>query len=487
MFENAQRVLTTALICLTAVLANAQPGASMAEADDKAKQAVAAAKEFSGSSLTVIWNKGLMAKEVLLYSGPLWEELTGIKVKVVELEIGEVYPSVESELIQQSGVYDVLSIVPNRLPDYIGINAIEPLDSYIDRYDYRQELNDIAPSFVKNWMSYEGNIYSIPDDGDVLMLYYRKDLFEDPQHQAKFSQQYGYPLAPPKDWHQFRQISEYFTEQLAPQMYGSAMMHDSLSHYFFSERFRVAGGRFFNPKTMETSINSVIGVATLREMVEQQKSMPPDANYWGFMDVLSAFSSGRIVMTEFWPPLGRWSEGYGLDSELLSWVPRSQVSGKVGYALPPGGYSAMAAGFGLSISADSSNKEAAYLFIQWLTSRTTSLQRVQIPYSLRDPYRISHFQSEEYRSLWHNAGEYLDTMQLASERGLLDLSLLQVNLYELALTQGLKAALQGQVDPETALDHVARQWNKITQSIGVERQRQQYIAWMSKPQAYPEL
>ncbi len=452
----------------------------------KADEAVKHAQKYRGTTLNVVWNKGLMSKEVWLYSGPLWEKLTGIKINVVELAIPEVYPSVEKEHFKQSGIYDIISIVPNRLPDYINLEALAPLDPYLEKYNYQDELNDIAPAFRNNWMTYQNKIYSIPDDGDILMLYYRKDLFESPKNKAAFLKKYGYPLAPPKTWQEFDQISDFFTAQYAPQMYGSAFMHQELSHYFFSEQFRINGGKFFDLKSMQAAINSEAGLKTLQQMIDRQASMPPGAESWSFMDVLGSFIYGRLAMVEFWPPLGRWAEGYGKDSEHLSWVPKSLVAGKVGYAPTPGGSHALAAGFGLSISQTSHNKEAAYLFIQWLTSKEISLNRVQIPYSLRDPYRISHFNSQSYQDLWPNADEYLSTLHKSTKHGLLDLSLLQITLYENSLVEGLRAALSHKLPPEQALDHVARQWNRITKSLGVEKQRQYYQEWMSRPMAYPK-
>ncbi|MGQ0711918.1 MAG: ABC transporter substrate-binding protein [Rhodoferax sp.] len=455
-------------------------------AEDKADEAVKAAQKYRGQTLNVTWNKGLMAKEVLLYSGPLWEKLTGIKINVVEHMIGDMYPVVESEFFKKSGAFDLINIVPSSLPDYVELGAVEPLQPYLTKYDYAQELEDIGTSFKNNWMKWNGKVYTIPDDGDVLTLYYRRDLFEDTANRTAFKKKYGYELAPPTTWKQFDEISAFFTNKYAPALYGSAMMHDSLSFYFFEERFRVNGGRFFDEKTMKTTINSPIGKKTLRELVERIKTMPPGAGKWGFMDVLSAFVDGKLAMTEFWPPMGRWAEGYGTDTEQLSWVPKSKVVGKVGYALPPGGYSGMAAGFGLSISSQSKNKEAAYLFIQWLTSKKISLERVQIPYSLRDPYRISHYQSTEYRGRWPNAPQYLDTLAKASNTGMPDLFLYQINRYERVLTEGLNAAFVGEVSPEAALDKVAASWDGLTRAVGVDKQRTIYKSWAARPNAYPK-
>ena len=58
-------------------------------------------------------------------------------------------------------------------------------------------------------------------------------------------------------------------------------------------------------------------------------------------------------MTISWPPYGRWAAGYGTDEEVLSWVPKSTIAGKVGYAMTPGGHPELAAGFCLSVSSAS--------------------------------------------------------------------------------------------------------------------------------------
>lgn len=454
--------------------------------EDKAAEAVEAAQKFRGITLNVTWNKGLMAKEVLLYSGPLWEKLTGIKINVVEQMIPDMYPIIETEFIKKSGAFDLITVVPSSLPDYVELGALEPLQPYLDKYNYNKEIEDISPGYKKNWMEWNGKVYTIPDDGDVLIMYYRKDLFEDAVNRTEFKKKYGYELLPPTTWKQFDEISAFFTEKYAPALYGSAMVHDSLSFYFFEERFRVNGGRFFDEKTMKTTINSPIGKKTLREMVERLKTMPPGAGKWGFMDVLGSFVEGKLAMTEFWPPMGRWAEGYGTNTEQLSWVPKSKVAGKIGYSLTPGGYAGMAAGFGLSISSQSKNKEATYLLIQWLTSKKISLERVQIPYSLRDPYRISHYQSPEYRARWANAPRYLDILAKASKNSMPDLFLYQINRYERVLTEGLNAAFAGDVPPDVALDKVAASWDGLTKAVGVDKQRAIYKSWASRPNAYPK-
>jgi len=167
-------------------------------------------------------------------------------------------------------------------------------------------------------------------------------------------------------------------------------------------------------------------------------------------------------------------------------VPKSQIAGKVGYALPPGGHPELAAGFDLSVASTSKNKEAAYLFIQWLNSKDISTQRVQLPYTLRDPFRVSHYTDPVYLSRWPDAKDYLSTLHQAAETGLLDLSILQTDKYEEALRQGISSLWAGE-DPKAIADKIAAQWDEITAKVGVEKQKAAYQGWASKSGAYPQL
>lgn len=465
--------------------ATAIAAALPAHAQTAAERAVEAAQQYSGSTITITYEAGLQALDPLNFSGPMWEELTGIEVEVIEIPINELFTKTIAEHRAGTGAYDLLNIVPAWLPDLVEAGVLEPLDAYVDEHGYRDSLQDIAGVYRDNQMTYGDEIYALPDDGDVFVLYYRTDLFGDAEHQAAFEEAHGYPLAPPETWDQFYEISQYFTEALAPETYGSALIHaPGLIHYLFEERFRIAGGRFFDEESMDAQIDSDIGVAVLEDMVRQLDNMPPGAAGWGPIEVLNAWLAGELAMQIWWPPPGRWSEGYGAEQEALSWLPETTVAGDVGYALTPGGRPELAAGFALSVAANSDNKEAAYLFAQWLNSEEISLQRVMLPFALRDPFRTSHFESEEYRGLWPSAGDYLDTLKLGAETGLLDLSIIDTFSYEESLTRAITSALAGG-DPRSALEDAAEEWDTITEEIGVDDQREAYSIWAAKPNAYP--
>ncbi len=460
--------------------------ASTAMAESAAEIAVKEAQKYRGQTITIVWEAGLQALDPLNFSGPKWEELTGIKVKVVEVPIAEMFTKIMQEYRAGTGAYDALNVVPSWMPDLANAGALEPLDPYVEKYGYAAELQTIAPTYRDNQMKVGDTIFGFPDDGDVFVMYYRKDIFGDPKLQQEFKAQAGRDLAVPKTWAEFSEVGQFLTDKLAPETYGAAFFRQPpYGMFMFQERFRNEGGKFFDAETMKATINSEIGVKALEGMRANNKFMPPGVEQFGFVENLAAFLQGTTAMTISWPPYGRWAAGYGSDQEVLSWVPKSTIAGKVGYALPPGGHPQLAAGFALSVASTSKNKDAAYLFIQWLNSEDVSLERVQLPYALRDPFRDSHFTSPEYQSRWPEAPEYLAVLGEGAKTGLLDLSLLQTDKYEEVLRQAI-SKLWGGEDAKSILDAAAAEWDAITERIGVDKQKAVYQAWAAKSGAYPQ-
>ena len=451
---------------------------------DAADRAIEAAQQFAGSTITVSAEAGLHALLGIKVAGPEWEKLTGIKVNTVEMPFEELYPKTMLEHQAGTGAFDVVLISPPWLPDMVLQGAVVPLDAWVQKYGAAEEMDDINPAF-RDWQTYDGKTYGLVQDGDVLVTYYRKDLFEDPENQAAFKAKYGYDLAPPADYDKFGDIACFFTEKYQPDLYGAGVINTGYMFFFFSERFRNNGGRFFDPETMKATVNSEAGVKALTQMVEQNKCMSPGIETWGFIENFSALSAGQIAMTISWPPVGRWVQGVNVDDEALAWVPPTQVAGKIGYAINPGGHPELASGFVYGVSSNSKNQEAAYLFAQWMWSKKQSLVNVMTPVGLRDPFRMSHYASPEYQNLWPSAPEYLKVLQDGAAAGYADFSLIDTFKYQDAMSRAAIAAIGG-TDPKEALDQLAAEWDALTEQIGVDKQRAVYTAWAAKPSAYRE-
>jgi len=451
---------------------------------DSADRAVAEAKKYAGITLNYVREAGLQAQDPL-FMGPIFEQLTGIKINTVEMSYLDMYTNQLQDHLTGGGAYDVLDVSPFWTLDYLNAGVLEPLDDYIAKYMNPADLEDYLPVYkAEGVMQFDGKYYGLYDDGDVFVQYYRKDLFEDEKNKAEFKAKYGYDLVPPKTGKELYDSAEFFTNKFKPDLYGLAIQRlEGQDYSWFIGPYAAYGGYLWDPATMKAQINGDVGVKTLTEMVQQNKVMPPGVEKWGFMEVLSAWMDGKVAMIITWPPIGRWSAGYGDTAKQLSWVPPSKVIGKVGYQLQYGGRPTLAGGFNLCLSADSKHKEAAYLFMQWMTSPKISLQRVMLPFALRDPYRMTHFDSALYRSAWPEAGEYLDALKQAST-GVWEPGVPGGREYMEALDKAITAAYAGK-DVKAVLDDCAKRWDEITNRLGVDAQKAAYNQWLKNPNAQP--
>ena len=126
------RLLLFVLLFAVTALTNAFAAQSAAQI------AVDAAKKYAGTTITVEWQAGLQALDPLNFSGPLWERLTGIKIKVVEVPLAEAFSKIMLDYRSGSGGFDVVDVVPSWMPDLAQAGALEPLDAYVDRYGCRE-------------------------------------------------------------------------------------------------------------------------------------------------------------------------------------------------------------------------------------------------------------------------------------------------------------------------------------------------------------
>jgi multiple sugar transport system substrate-binding protein len=462
--------------------AQAKPAAS--GAPSSAQVAVEEAKKFKGETLTLTWQSGLQAQDPLLFSGPKFEELTGVKVKVVEITGGEEFSKLIAEHLAGGGAFDCGHVAPWWMPDMVSAGALVPLDDYMQKHLNKADLEDYLPIY-KTIATWGGKYYGLFDDGDTLLWYYRKDLFEDAQHQAGFKSKYGRDLGNPQtyDFQQMLDAATYFTEVGGGKTFGLGLLNGGLNWNWFQPWLRMNGGTFFDAETMKPGINSPAAVKTIEQALAAKKQMPPGAEQFDAVTLFTAYLKGELAMSSFWPPLGRWAEAYGARPKQLSFVPETQIAGKTGYAMLPGGFTEMAAGFFLSVWANSKKKDLSYLFIQWLTSPEVSLERVMLPYALRDPYRISHVESQQFRSAWPNAPAYLDTIKAAgSRKAFLDLIMPGAAEYVQAFNEAA-TAIHGGKDVTAALDEAAEKWDRTTERLGRDKQQAAYKTYLQVPGA----
>jgi multiple sugar transport system substrate-binding protein len=450
--------------------------------DASAYRAVQAAKQYSGITLNMTYEVGLQALDPRNFSGPVWEQLTGIKSNVVELTNPDQYSKAVAEHIAGSGAYDILDISPAWTPSLADGGVIAPLDDYIAKYMNTADLDDYHPLY-KALPTYKGKIWGFFDDGDIFALYYRRDIFEDPKMQEAYQAKFNKPLEVPKTWEDYAQVAQFITDQMAPNVYGAGHFRKAGSpgnQFDFLQQFRANGGKFFDDG-MKAQLASDAGVRTLTNMVAANAASIPGNNELDAVSLWAAWLQGKVAMIYSWPPTGRMTAGYSQSDKAINFVPQSTIADKVGYAVVPGNPE-HATGYNKALSADSANPDAAYLFMQWACSPEVSLARVMLPYALRDPYRISHFKSELYAQLFPTAKDYLANLNNSANVGLLDPIMPGAQDYFLSIDRMCTAVWAG-ADPMASLQTAAAEWDTTTERLGVESQKAFYQEFLKLPGA----
>ena len=404
-----------------------------------------------------------------------FEELTGATVNIIDVSWGDLYSKQFLELVSHTGIYDIIEVAGFWIPDFVVNNLLVPLDEYYVSWDWA--LEDIVPVYQKIGV-YGGSRYSVIADGDVLALYYRKDLFEDSEYQAEFKATYGYDLRVPATWDEYFDVAAFFNERDTNgdgvvDLYGNeAMLNRDNGPITFIQLLRSFGGRFFDPETMDPEITGAAGKKAIETMVRMGEFMSPGAAAHDFTMSRDNFTNGNAAMVLQWADVGAWS---GTAEE-------SAVRGNVGTGLVPAGVlggvtyqrSELAWNWQWGISADSANKEAAAQLLRYMTAPDISLGIISLARGY-DPYRVSHYENNEWAADWFPGSlEFLAGLEANMAFGVYDLYIPGSQQYLDIVGKHVGDIITGTVTLDKGLQRIADEWADITDRWGRESQKAFY-------------
>lgn len=425
-----------------------------------------------------------------------WEQKTCGKVNILTYPVEELYQTYLTALVAGEGKFDVITFGPFWTPDFAPYLSDMP-----GKMRETEAWQDIHPVYRERLMVWDGRYLTQTIDGDLHSLYYRLDLFNDPQAQRRFQEKYGYELAPPVTWERYYDIAEFFTRP-GENLWGTAEAYrrgSGQSYFFFSHAAAYTnhpdhpGSMFFDPETMDAQINNPGWVKALEDYIHGLNVAPPGALGFADADIHNIFAGGSVSM----------NLGWGDSGVNAAYPENSLVNGYVGSAVLPGSkriwnYKTQQwdefpepvrspfmafGGWQAAVPANSDAVEAAWNFIEYLSSPPVSGQAVISLSSGINPYRYSHFENiDRWLQIFtpEEARLYLDT-QLASLNApnvALDMRLPGYFTYMQVLERELTRALNFEIPPQEALDNVAREWNALTDRFGREKQRAAYRASM---------
>lgn len=473
--------------------------------EDKKVQTKVESKPFEGQTIMVI----VPTLHANLIRGPIMEEaqkfsqMTGAKIRVVTPGWNETIEKTQQSLKDPNLHYDIFVVISMWQGMLFGNDDIEQVPQWVkDKIDW----NDVLPIYRDTILSYDNKTYGLPYDGDCINLYYRKDIFENKENQAKFYKQYGYELNVPKTWKEYKEIAQFFNnwdwDKDGKLEHGNAVLRkkgDIAMLQFFATASAYAKhpndkAYFFNPETLKPRVNNPAFVEALKDYKELLQYAPNGSINFAGHDVRNSFVKGDVAMAIDWADLGI----YAAENEISILKPE-----QVGYAQLPGAnkvynaidnkwesrfnqVSSISGNWSLFINKASKNKELAFSFAAHMAGKELSHKLVSTSGNAVNPSRYSHF--TKYDS-WTNSGftkesakRYLDAIQqsLINKNVVYDITLPGAGEYYQALDEEVYRALKDEVSIKEALDNASKRWEKITDSIGREKQIDYYKASLNR-------
>ncbi len=327
-----------------------------------------AAKPYSGTTIRMV-GEALPPLEALKKMAPEFEKQTGIHVEVEMYEHSEAVNKVQLDLNSHRGRYDVI-IQPHReLGKFATNNHLVEISKMMadpalrdPSFDPDKQLYQTAWHEI-SW--YDGKEYGFPFTVLNMFMWYRSDLLADPKEQEGFKAKYGYDLAPAQNWKQYRDIAEWFYRP-DQGFYGTALQgkrHEALWYEWLNFLYSFGGDMLDTKSGSECGpviVNSPQAIAATEYYKSLKAFSPPDTLNYFWDDVMALMQQGEVAQLIMWN-----------DSTYAVAVDESAstVVGKMGFDIVPqgeGGKVAQVEGWSYLVPTSSKNKEAAYLFIQWM-------------------------------------------------------------------------------------------------------------------------
>ncbi|MBL8593913.1 MAG: extracellular solute-binding protein, partial [Devosia sp.] len=213
---------------------------------------------------------------------------------------------------------------------------------------------DIPPALVAD-ANVGGKMMGMPAWANTEIVFYRKDLWEDPANQAAFKEQYGYDLAPPATWQQWRDMAKFFTKD---GMFGTNVI-GATSEEWMAEVLQAGSPGVILDAEGKVILDNQAHIDALefyRAPLCEDKSVPDNALEINWGEAQNLFYQGQTAMMKF------WAHAYKMTPE------DSKVAGKVGVAPMIGGTAGVAGIPGPwynVIPSTSQHKDAARQFIAY--------------------------------------------------------------------------------------------------------------------------
>ncbi len=321
-----------------------------------------AAKPYAGTTVDVVFllRPGYEAAEAML---PEFEEATGIKVNIIK----HPYENALGEQVRDfvaGGDLDIALIDLVWIGNFAENGWIEPVSKFTsnpDLTDPELDMDDFFPLVLNAFGGWNGEIYGLPFDNYSGLLFYNKCMLEE----GGFS-------GPPETWSDLKDV--YGPALTKDGKYAFALQskrNETQSADSFARVLWPFGGSFLDAE-FKSNLLSAESQAGLKFRQDLMQYMPDGIVSYDHAETVNALAQGDVAM------ITEWSAFYA----TLKNPETSRIVDCLAIAPEPkgpAGRKPALGGFSLAVASQADEKEqaAAWLFIQWVTSKANALEYLE--------------------------------------------------------------------------------------------------------------
>lgn len=383
--------------------------------DKTAKQEQASGGKFdwkmaSGATINVMLNKHPYA-DAIIEKLPEFEQKTGIKVNYSVTPEENFFDKVTTALNAKNGNPDVFMTGSYQLWEYATAGYVEPLDSYINdpgKTDPNWDLSDFYEGIINGdrWDLKPGhpvgtgNLWAVPLGFETNTLMYNKRAFE----KAGIKE-------PPKTFDELVEVAKKLNGWNGPGSYGIAVRGTrswATIHPGYMTAFYLNGAKDFaieNGKLV-SKLDSPEAIEITKKFTDMIKAAgPKDWTNYTWYQVGTDLGAGKAAMIYDADILGFFQNVPGSSAEAgnIAWAPPPKLKDDV----PLGANEWI---WSIAMNSSSKNKQAAWIFMQYFTSKEHTLWGATEA-KVVDPVRKSVWANPKFIERMKTQTGYVETFQ----------------------------------------------------------------------------
>lgn len=445
---------------LTFTVANLLPGSSpFAQGADEQARIIAAAGKGGAKLKGMIWAP---------YYNPMRPVLgdlkTGANIEVdsiQDISIFDIPQRAMAEALSRSPEFDFFHIDAGMIPSLVSAGLIEPLDAYMKKADFKV---DAVGDYAK-LMTYGGQTYGMPTDGNVHIQYVRKDLIDDPATKKSFEDKHGKPLKFPETWDEEFLIQKHLHNP-DKQIWGSGSLRNRANGATWFLMMLYSHGGFPFDNDMNPTLNNDAGKRALQVYLREKEVAHPESSGWGTPQMIPRIAGGLVATAQYWDGTAKLNEN----------PEKSKTTGKWYYGTPPGAdvggkrivrsiSSPLAC---LLVNKYSPRKEQAAYFAMWSsTAKASTVYVADRVDTFHDAWHKNHMTDAGVRGAYSEAG--IKAIEKSLQVACPPIYLTGYLEFQDLLGKNLSEAYIGQRKADEVLKQTEEDWAKVVKRIGTAK------------------